>query len=312
MTSVTTPLLITQCPGALIWWLEDDRALCRLVSPRLQDCGWRVVVFHRFVKLQWALQQEEPDLLLLELRIPGDLAVPSLRSWRRQGLACPVLILSGLADAVHRIDGLAAGANDYLAKPFHLAELTWRIEHLLVSSQPRRLSQHAMERPIPLGPLILEPARGCVRSPHGEEFRLTRGDLALLLALVSQPLVVHSRRALLRASGSLVDSATSRSLDVRLSRLRRLLRSASAGAVGITSVRGQGYRLELSPCEQGGNLKLPALVLGTGLGLIALQGLLTLPAPAAVRVTACEALMLQGSPLRLGASPPPPPPLNTS
>jgi len=153
MTSVTTPLLITQCPGALIWWLEDDRALCRVVSPRLQDCGWRVVVFHRFVKLQGALQQEEPDLLLLELRIPGDLAVPSLRSWRRQGLACPVLILSCLADAVHRIDGLAAGANDYLAKPFHLAELTWRIEHLLVSSQPRRLSQHAMERPIPLGPL---------------------------------------------------------------------------------------------------------------------------------------------------------------
>ena len=275
MRSVTPPSLITQCPGASIWWLEDDRVLCKHVAPRLQVCGWRLVVFHRLPQLQAALQQDEPDLLLLDLRVPGEEDLSAIRDWRHQGLACPVLILSALANAAHRIEGLAAGANDYLAKPFHRAELAWRIEHQLLSSQPRRFRHHAMARPIPLGPLVLEPARCSLRRIDGEEFRLTRGDLALLLALLSQPNVVHPRHALLRASGSLVDAATSRSLDVRLSRLRRLLRSASAGAVGIASVRGRGYRLIFTPSEGSTAETLQTL----GIGLLPIAQCLAQPRP---------------------------------
>ena len=246
MTSVTPPVLITQCPGALIWWLEDDRALCRLVAPRLRDCGWQVVVFHSLLQLRIGLQQDEPDLMLLDLRVPGDDVLAGLQDWRQQELECPVLILSGLGDAAERIDGLAAGANDYVVKPFHLTELTWRIEHLLLSSNPRLLRTYATDRAIAVGPLTLEPARSSLQNLKGDEFRLTRGDLALLMALLSQPNVVHPRNALLRASGSLVDATRSRTLDVRLSRLRRLLQAASAGEVGIASVRGRGYRLTLT------------------------------------------------------------------
>ncbi len=246
MTSVTPPVLITQCPGALIWWLEDDRALCRLVAPKLRDFGWQLVVFHRLLQLRLALQQDEPDVMLLDLRIPGDDVLAALQDWRQEGIECPVLILSGLGDATDRIDGLAAGANDYLVKPFHLTELTWRIEHLLLSSHPRLLRSYATDRAIAVGPLTLEPGRSSLQNLKGDEFRLTRGDLALLMALLSQPNVVHPRNALLRASGSLVDASRSRTLDVRLSRLRRLLHAASAGAVGIASVRGRGYRLTLT------------------------------------------------------------------
>lgn len=249
MTIVTSPLLITHCPGALICWLEDDRELCRHVAPWLQDCGWRLAICHHLAQFQTVLQQNEPDLILLEIRVPGEDTLSSVRNWRRQGLTCPMLILSALADSGHRVDGLAAGANGYLAKPFYLSELTRRIEHLLASSLPRRLSQHAMDQPIPLGPLTLEPARSALLSPQGDEWRLTRGDLALLLALLRPPTAVHPRSGLLRAIGSLVNPATSRTLDVRLSRLRRRLRTASAGAVGIASVRGRGYALTVSAAK---------------------------------------------------------------
>ena len=246
MTHAEPSGLITQCPGALIWWLEDDRALCKLVTAKLQKHGWQLQTFHHLKPLQLSLQQDEPDLILLDLHIPGEDARTALQLWRQQGLSCPVLILSGLASASDRVDGLAAGANDYLVKPFHLKELTWRIEHLLVSSRPRRLRSPAVTRPIQLGPLTVEPGESSLRNADGEVFRLTRGELALLLALLSQPNVVHPRNALLHSSGSLVDTATSRTLDVRLSRLRRLLQTASAGSVGITSVRGRGYRLSLT------------------------------------------------------------------
>ncbi|MFM7312727.1 MAG: response regulator transcription factor [Cyanobium sp.] len=243
MTQISSPVPTSRCPGAMIWWLEQDRALSRLVSERLRRWGWEFVVFHHLADLLSALKTATPDLLMLEWQLPGGKPLAALLQLRSQGLPMPVLILSALADADHRIEGLAAGADDYLVKPFHLAELAWRLEHLLQASlTPQRLRPRG-QRLIQLGNLMVDPGRTSLRDSEGMEHRISRGDLALLLVFVRRPGQIHPREELLRASGSLVDASTSRTLDVRLSRLRRLLRQASAGEVTIETVLGQGYRL---------------------------------------------------------------------
>ena len=158
-----------------------------------------------------------------------------------------MLILSALAEPHQRIEGLARGANDYLGKPFHLAELVWRVERLMLAAPPRLLRRSPQQRPITIGPLTLEPAQALLRPAGGREgLQLSRGDLALLLAFLSAPGLVLSREHLARATGSLVDPSSSRTLDMRLSRLRRLLQRLGAEAVRIEAVRGRGYRLALA------------------------------------------------------------------
>jgi DNA-binding response OmpR family regulator len=264
MADPPAPELISERPGSLIWWLEDDRDLCRLLAARLRRCGWRLTLFHRAAELRRAIQLDEPDLLLLGRRLGSSDGLDLLADLRQHGHNFPVLILSALAEPHQRIEGLAVGANDYLSKPFHLAELIWRLERLLQAAPPRLLRPSPQRRPIPIGPLTLEPARALLRPAGGREgLPLSRGDLALLLAFLSAPGLVLSREHLAQATGSLVDPSTSRTLDMRLSRLRRLLQRLGADAVRIEAVRGHGYRLALSdaapegPGGSGGRDSLP-------------------------------------------------------
>lgn len=251
MKSAAEGALSTGMPGAHVWWLEDDRELCRLLVGRLRACGWHLTLFHRADALMAALQRQEPDLLLLDSLLPGMNGLALLERLRREHQRFPVLILSALGAPEQRIEGLATGANDYLPKPFRFQELVWRIERLLQQVPPRLMLPAAQKGALPLGPLALEPFRGCLHTPGGAAVPLSRGDSALLLALLQVPGAVLSREQLARASGSLVDVTSSRTLDVRLSRLRRQLRQLSAGGVSIEAVRGRGYRLALPPPAEG-------------------------------------------------------------
>ena len=288
--------LTSERPGARIWWLEDDRHLCRLVEGRLRACGWHLSLFHHSDALLAELKRDLPDLLILDRMLPGINGLVLLRNLRAQGHRFPVLLLSAMGSPDERIEGLELGADDYLPKPFRSQELILRIERLLLAIPSRLFQRSSSTRALPFGPLALEPGQGCLRDASGGEFPLSRGDIALLLSLLEVPGAVRSREDLARASGSLADVASSRTLDVRLSRLRRLLRQLSAGGVGIDAVRGRGYRLALPPSEQGGKALASALVLGIGVGLIMLQGLLALPISAALRLTGGEAVMVRVSP----------------
>lgn len=275
MTDELPSALISQRPGARIWWLEDDRQLCELLQARLEACRWRLSLFHRVADLAAALKLDEPDLLMLDRMLPGANGMDVLQQLRLDGYDFPVLILSALGSADERIEGLVVGANDYLPKPFRFRELIWRIERLLLARPPRLMQPSARRGVVPLGPLTLEPALYCLRDGSGAEVPLSRGDMALLMALVQVPGAVLSREQLAQATGSLVDASTSRTLDVRLSRLRRKLRQLSGGVVGIETVRGRGYRLTL-PVHQPDTLlvacfplAIPALgLLPPALGLL--------------------------------------------
>ncbi len=235
--------------GCQIWLLDDDKALCRLLEPILNSRGWRTRSFHRPDDLLGALDGGAPDLLVLDQMLPDKPGTHVLANLRQASWRFPVLMLSALGAPADRICGLEVGADDYLAKPFLPRELQLRIEKLL-QLHPRRRQAQRLEGAFWMGKLQFEPAQCRLTGADGLQYPVSRGAVALLLAFCQAPDQVLSRDHLLGASGSLVDANTSRSLDVRLSRLRRLLESISEGTVRIETVRGLGYRLHLDqpPC----------------------------------------------------------------
>lgn len=236
---------------ANIWILDDDEAMCALLIRQFQKLGWVLNAFHHPRQLSQALQGELPDLLVLDQLLPEKLGLEVLAGLRQRRQTFPVLVLSALGGPTDRIAGLEAGADDYLSKPFHFRELQLRIERLLrpssVAHEPMPPLLHGGS--FQLGSLRFESGpQQRLLTRDGVCHRLSRGDCALLLAFCRRPGLVLSRDHLLRVSGSLVAPGQSRTIDVRLSRLRRLLRTLTGDDL-ITPQRGKGYRLvkDVSP-----------------------------------------------------------------
>ena len=231
-----------------IWILEDDRSLCDLLCRLFEPFGWQTRVFHRPRSLEEGLSESSPSLLLLDEMLPERRGVDLLAGLRLQGHHFPVLMLSALRSAEDRIAGLEAGADDYLGKPFEFRELQLRIERLLASRAGAATAQvppAAMDR-FRIAGLLFDVAQAQITTPEGLVTRLSRGDAALLQALCRRPGEVVGRQTLARISGSLVDVSQSRSIDVRLSRLRRLLNGLlRQGEDVIEAKRGQGYRIQV-------------------------------------------------------------------
>lgn len=236
--------------GQRIWMLDDDAELCRLLEPMLTRFGWQVRTFGHPRELEAALEREVPDLLLLDQLLPQKPGTQVLAGLRRAGHRFPVLMLSALGAPTDRVQGLEMGADDYLAKPFLPRELQLRIEVLLRMAGRGPLAPD-QDCSYALGPLRFEPARRRIRAADGRTDQLSRGEVAMLLAFCQAPDLVLSREQLARACGTLVDPTSSRSLDVRLSKLRRRLEalmpeptSPEACTTALfEAVRGRGYRL---------------------------------------------------------------------
>lgn len=233
-------------PDSLLWWLDDDLDLCREMLPRLRSTGWQVKTFARSEPMLAALRAGlRPDLLVLDQRLPDQLGTELLRDLRQSGECFPVLMLSAMARATDRILGLELGAQDYLVKPFHAREMLLRCEQLLELSRHLAVSPSRQEQQINLGGLTFHPHEGCLRRAGAAAVTLSRGERILLLALCRAPGRVLTREQLALASGSLAPASSSRSIDMRLSRLRRLLEQASGGSVQIETVRAHGYTLRI-------------------------------------------------------------------
>jgi DNA-binding response OmpR family regulator len=235
-------------PGATIWWVEDDLELCRLVAPQLVACKWELHVFHHPSPMLASLSRGRPDLLILDQVLPKQTGQDVLGGLRQLGHSFPVLILSGMGSPSDRILGLEMGAQDYLVKPFLVKELLLRCEHLLGASKVFAEGPFLHEQSIDLGEVCFSPHQCSLEMAGGASVSLSPGDSRLLLELCRAIGQVVSRGQLAHAIGSKVEVDSSRSIDVRLGRLRRLLEEVSHGSLTIESVRGQGYALHL-PCQ---------------------------------------------------------------
>ena len=175
-------------------------------------------------------QTEPYDLIILDLGLPGIPGIEVLKQWRAKGLATPVLILTARSSWAERIEGLKAGADDYLTKPFHPEELQLRVQALLRRSHGQP-NQPLLES---VG-LQLDESRQCV-TRDGADIQLTAAEFRLLRYFMLHPQQILSKSHL---AEHLYDGETERDsnvLEVHVNHLRRKL-----GREVIETRRGQGY-----------------------------------------------------------------------
>jgi two-component system response regulator CpxR len=214
---------------------DDDRALCELLAEYLRRESYEVDVAHDGEAALARLRDpaQRPDLLILDVMMPGRDGLDTLRELRLQH-RLPVIMLSARGEPVDRVIGLELGADDYLAKPCLPRELLARVRARLRHSGPPEA--------LTLGPLQLHPgARRALLD--GREVSLTGAEFSLLYALASRAGQVVDKAALTREALGRDLERFDRSIDVHVSRVRKKLLDTSATAPRIESVRGQGYQL---------------------------------------------------------------------
>jgi DNA-binding response OmpR family regulator len=182
-----------------------------------------------------------PDLIILDLMLPGMDGYHVLRTLREEGCATPILILTARGEEADKVRGLRLGADDYVTKPFGVLELLARVEALLRRSAPRRgEGPHAPAR---FGDVEVIPATRQVLR-NGAPVALTPKEFDLLVALLRRRGAVASRAELLAEVWGYSAAVLSRTVDTHIAELRRKLEANPAAPRHILTVRKTGYRLE--------------------------------------------------------------------
>jgi two-component system phosphate regulon response regulator OmpR len=229
---------------ALILVVEDDARLRGQLSRYLADNGYRVTTAEDAAEARARLRFLQPDLLLLDVMMPGESGLALTESLRRKQIDLPVLLLTARGAPEDRIAGFEAGADDYLPKPFEPRELLLRIRAMLRRIPPPTLPATGPAGPIQLGVLTFDAGRGELRGPSGP-IRLTGGEAALLTALARRPNEVLSREDIVDALG--MDDSGERAIDVQVTRLRRKIETDPREPRFLHTARGRGYVLKPGP-----------------------------------------------------------------
>ncbi|MCR8725378.1 response regulator transcription factor [Frigidibacter sp. ROC022] len=211
--------------------IEDDAALGAAVRDQVRADGHTVDWVTRLDDAGAALKAGGFELVLLDLMLPDGRGIPFLKALRAEGAVVPVIILTALDQVSDRIDGLNAGADDYLVKPFDLTELSARI-----GSVARRYTGNPNPL-ITLGPLSVDLAARVVKK-DGRKVQLTAREWVLFEAFVQRPGRLLSKPQLEERLYSFDDSVESNAIEVHVSRLRKKL-----GRWVVQTERGLGYRL---------------------------------------------------------------------
>ena len=229
----------TAAPRILI--VDDDSRTCELLEKYLAKNGYAVQVAQDGHDLEKRLTVGRVDLLVLDLMLPGEDGLALCRRLRSAGCDVPIIMLTARGEDVDRIVGLEMGADDYLAKPFNPRELMARINAVL---RRRSVNPHgapsAEDESVRFGECVVRlGTRELVRG--GRTLALTTGEFAVLEALVRHPRKPLSREKLMELSRGREHEAFDRSMDVQISRLRRLIEEEPASPRYIQTVRGYGY-----------------------------------------------------------------------
>ena len=219
----------------MIYMLEDDESIRKLVIYALESQGFQAEGFGTPERFWEAMKKEEPELILLDIMLPGEGGIEILKRLRNQ-LATeeiPVIILTAKNTEYDRVEGLDAGADDYISKPFGMMELVARVRAVL-----RRRSSGSKTSEYSWRELYVCRDRHEVKV-NEEEIALTYKEFMLLLLLIDNRGIVMSRETLLEQIWGLGAERENRTLDVHIRTLR-----AKLGPAGmyIQTVRGVGYR----------------------------------------------------------------------
>lgn len=217
--------------------IDDDVALCELVTEYLQPLGFQITSAHRGDTGAELATKGTADLVVLDVMLPGLNGFEVLRKIREQS-RMPVLMLTARGDDVDRIIGLEVGADDYLAKPFNPRELAARIKAILrrTKSDP---AEHA-PRVLIMGDVELDYGTRVVRR-EGDVVDLTNVEFELLAHLLRSAGQVIKRDELSQTVLGRTPSVFDRSIDMHISNLRKKLGHKHHGVERIKTLRGVGY-----------------------------------------------------------------------
>jgi two-component system phosphate regulon response regulator OmpR len=221
--------------------VDDDMRLRSLLERYLIEQGYQVRSAANAEQMDRLLERENFHLLVLDLMLPGEDGLSICRRLRQQNNPIPIVMLTAKGDEVDRIIGLELGADDYLPKPFNPRELLARIKAVMRRQAPKVPGAPAQEeQSVTFGEFSLNLATR--EMFHGEEsIALTSGEFAVLKVLVNHPREPLSRDKLMNLARGRDYSALERSIDVQVSRLRRLIEKDATNPRYIQTVWGLGY-----------------------------------------------------------------------
>lgn len=228
--------------------VDDEAGVRDLISGYLGEEGFRVTEADGGDAFRRAVDSDLPDLVILDLKLPGEDGLALCRWLRDRAAGVGIIILTGKGGAVDRVVGLEMGADDYVAKPFDLRELLARVRSVL-----RRTSEAKAATAAPT-PTIEQPRNQVgfagwtfdldgrvLTAPEGNEVALTTAEFSLLATFIGRPNHVFNRDQLVAAVNNRDWEPFDRSIDVLVMRLRRKIEKDSQAPELIKTVRGAGY-----------------------------------------------------------------------
>ncbi len=214
--------------------VEDDPVLARVLHDNLAFEGFQVRCVADGLLATGAAREFAPDLVLLDVNLPGKSGFDLTRSWRQAG-RMPIILLTAKSQKSDNVLGLELGADDYVTKPFDLEELLARIHAVLRRARPR------VER-LKLGAVTIDFA--LLRATRGPRpLELTHREFEVLQYFAERPNRIVSRDELLRAIWGYADSTTTRAVDHAIARLRKKIEDTPHTPRFIHTVHGDGYCL---------------------------------------------------------------------
>ena len=231
-------MTVDPAPHLLI--VDDDERIRGLLQKFLIRSGYLVTAARDAAQARRLLAGLEFDMLILDVMMPGEDGITLTRDLRKT-LSLPILLLTAKGETANRIEGLEAGADDYLVKPFEPKELLLRVGAIL-----RRVPQQRPAQPAPkvlqLGAVRYDMDRGELWR-GAEPIRLTATEAALMRAFAAQPGVALSRDKLV-GDAPAEEGGQERAVDVQITRLRRKIEDDPKSPRYLQTVRGEGYMLQ--------------------------------------------------------------------
>ena len=222
--------------------VDDDPRLRDLLRRYLGDNGFSVVTAENAQTMNRLWTRERFDLLILDLMMPGEDGLSIMRRLRGANDTTPIVMLTAKGEDVDRIVGLELGADDYLPKPFNPRELLARINAVLRRKSPDDApgAPTSDATPVEFGDFVLDLATRTL-TKNGADVPLTTGEFAVLKAFARHPRVPLSREKLMEMARGREYEAFDRSLDVQISRLRKLVEPDPSKPRYIQTGWGLGY-----------------------------------------------------------------------
>jgi DNA-binding response OmpR family regulator len=228
--------------------VDDDEGLRNRLASFLMREGFRVTAVDGAASMRAVMSRERIDLVLVDLTMPGESGL-SLTRFLREQSDIGIVILTGKGDPVDRAVGLEIGADDYVAKPFHLRELLARVRSVLRRSQQRTGTSEATSL-VRFAGWTLDLTQRRLVGPAGKPTHLTGAEFQLLAIFVANPGQVLGRDRLLEMVAGRQWDPYDRTVDQHISRLRRKIEADPGQPQLIRSIRGRGY-LFAAPVERG-------------------------------------------------------------